>query len=399
MEAHQTPAAPPSGRTAVLGRRRRLMTWLLAALTIVVVLGGGFIGASLYTDQPRFCASCHEMRPYYDAWAKGPHSGQWCVDCHVGQSYPARFAHKFVALKEVVTHFTGNPTFPKPTPPTIADAQCSSCHKTVAPKLAKAFSHADHASQGPCQACHADSGHSVTRSALATANLLNPNVVNLPLTTTMATVGHGAADVAGHVSTGCTRCHDLKKTGCQLCHTPSHAPMGACEKCHQAGPKWVFSHPTQGDCTSCHALPSNHFKPASAPLPACLTCHTQPGVSWKFQHPAASSDCQSCHSLPSNHFQPVSASLTPCSACHAQPGVSWKFRHPAASSDCSSCHTPPAGHSAGQCSTCHHQTGVSFAFQHPSTGAPHGIGNRTCADCHPNGYTTHSCTCHGGRRG
>ncbi len=75
------------------------------AVTIVillaVVLAALFVGTALATDRPQFCPSCHEMQPYYDAWANGPHKDVWCIDCHVPEGMPARFAHKFVALTEV----------------------------------------------------------------------------------------------------------------------------------------------------------------------------------------------------------------------------------------------------------------------------------------------------------
>ena len=370
------------------------MKWLLGSVAGLVVLASLFVGAAFYTDQPQFCASCHEMKPYVDAWASGPHRSQWCIDCHVGQGYPARLAHKFATLQEVVAHFSGDTSFPRPSTVVVLDADCSACHASVSPKAAKGFDHAAHATQGPCQACHADSGHGVTPAALTAANAFNPAVVRIPLGSAIATVGAGSADVSGHVSIMCTRCHDLRKTGCQKCHTASHKPRGDCQTCHNAGPKWVFTHPTKAECQMCHTPSAKHFKPASGSLTPCTTCHDRPGKAWTFKHPAANATCTSCHALKTEHFKPASGSLGPCAVCHKQVGVSWKFTHPSSSADCRSCHAAPSGHSAGQCSQCHHKTGVSFAFSHPSTGAPHGIGNRTCIQCHPDGYTTHKCTCH-----
>ena len=335
------------------------------------------------------------MKPYYDAWAHGPHSSQWCVDCHVDRGYPARFAHKFSALHEVIAHFSGDTSFPRPSTVAVSDAHCSTCHASVSPSLAKGFDHAAHASQGPCQACHAESGHGVTQSALTAVNAFNPAVVRIPLGSAIATVGAGSADVSGHVQIMCTRCHDLKKTGCAKCHAANHRPRGDCQQCHKAGPKWAFTHPTQAECQLCHTPSAKHFKPASGDLTPCTQCHDHPGTAWTFKHPAGSPNCASCHALPSNHYKPASGSLAACPTCHTQPGVSWKFAHPGSSADCLSCHTAPSGHSTGQCSACHHKTGVSFAFAHPAIAPRHGIAGRTCVQCHPNGYTTHSCTCHG----
>ncbi len=44
------------------------------------------------TSTPQFCSSCHEMKPMYEAWLKGPHGPlgnkggavrATCVDCHL----------------------------------------------------------------------------------------------------------------------------------------------------------------------------------------------------------------------------------------------------------------------------------------------------------------------------
>jgi nitrate/TMAO reductase-like tetraheme cytochrome c subunit len=367
-----------------------------------LLLGVLFVGTALWTDRPEFCGTCHEMRPYVDAWASGPHKNVWCVDCHIGKSYAARFAHKFVALQEVVGHFSGDTNFPLAKPPTMADKDCSTCHAQVTPKLvASGFSHSLHESKAACQACHADTGHTVTQKALTAVGAYNATLVRVSFGGATASVGKGTANVSNHVKIACTRCHDLKKTGCPACHTysakhfkPVSGALPACTVCHKAGSKWAFTHPTKAECETCHTPSAKHFKPASGKLTPCSQCHTQPGKSWAFSHPQPPVDCTNCHAVPAKHFQPASGQLKPCSQCHARPGVSWKFSHPGARADCQSCHTPPTGHSAGQCSQCHHKTGVSFAFVHPSTGAPHGIGGRSCVACHPNGYTTHKCTCH-----
>jgi len=396
------PGRPTESVPARRQRPRKSSRWVVGIVVAAVLLVTLFAGTALWTDRPEFCATCHEMRPYVDAWAAGPHKNVWCVDCHVGKSYAARFAHKFSALGEVVGHFSGKAKFPMETPPNVADETCVVCHATVTPKLtASGFNHTEHESKAACQACHAETGHAVSQNALTAAGVFNPGVTRAVIGGGTATVGHGSTNVANHVKIACTRCHDMKKTGCAACHAlspkhfkPTSGALPACTQCHKAGTRWVFSHPAKGECANCHAVSAQHFKPAVGPLGACTQCHTQIGKSWAFSHPAPPVDCAKCHAVPAKHFNPSSGSLTPCTQCHTQVGVSWKVAHPGSSANCVSCHTPPSGHSAGQCSQCHHKTGVSFAFSHPNSGAPHGIGGRPCAACHPNGYTTHTCTCH-----
>ena len=45
-----------------------------------VVLGG--VAVPL-TSHPKFCASCHNIKPSYDSWVASSHKEVTCVDCHV----------------------------------------------------------------------------------------------------------------------------------------------------------------------------------------------------------------------------------------------------------------------------------------------------------------------------
>ena len=352
-----------------------------------------------------------------------------------------RLAHKFSVLGEVVAHFRGNVTFPQATPPALADAQCTRCHATVTTAGASGFDHAAHERHGPCQVCHAQTGHDVTTAVLKATGVFNGSVAPTTSTGAFAVPDQGSANLPGHVAIPCSRCHNLAATSCQRCHTPRHTKNrpGACTLCHQPGPAFVFTHPTSEDCNTCHTPSTNHFKPANGQLAPCTRCHTQPGKSWAFTHPGATADCSQCHAPSAKHFKPASGDLTPCTRCHTQPGKSWSFTHPSksatctdchavpaqhnppaasaspctrchtqpgeswafthpgSSANCQSCHTPPAEHAAngftGQCSLCHHKPGVTFTFTHPSAGE-HSYTSRPCAKCHPNGYPEAYCTCH-----
>lgn len=341
---------PDADRTRRPGARRPALT-VAVVLAFLAVL---FVGASLYTDRPDFCRSCHEMQPFYDAWASGEHKDRWCVDCHTDNGYIGRMGHKFVALREVAVHFFGTPSFPQAAPPTVPDERCTACHEHVVIKKPASFDHQRHAEKGPCQACHASDGHPVTRASLAAAGVLSAQPSLHTISTTFTIVGGGNANIAGHVKVTCTRCHGMRETGCARCHAlpaGKHPRAAACEQCHSAGPKWQFAHPTGvTQCQPCHQAPANHYRAAIRPLALCGTCHHNPGGSWKFGHPGPSAPCRDCH-------------------------------------------TPPAKHFAGQCSACHHRTGATFAFSHPSV-EEHGYRSFGCSKCHPASYTKASCTCH-----
>jgi hypothetical protein len=313
-------AHPPS-EAADTGRRNRINLRLaLVGTAVAFMLAATFVGASFYTDQPSFCLSCHEMRPYYDAWSSGGHRDRWCVDCHTNGGYIGRMGHKFVALREVAVHFFGDPKFPLATSPVVPDSRCASCHERVVIKKPTGFDHERHADKGTCQACHVASGHDVALSALAAAGVLGQERPLPSISATFAVVGSGSANVADHEKVTCTRCHDMRKTGCGRCHalpaSKKHPKSLACEQCHPAKPsasgqEWPFVHPSSSArCTSCHRTPTSHYKGE------CSVCHRQPGASFAFRHPSVGEEhtyrsmgCTKCH--PSSYAK---ASCT----CHDQ---------------------------------------------------------------------------------
>lgn len=325
--------------------------WTIIGSVSAVMIAVVFSAAVAFTDRPQFCTSCHEMQPYYDAWANGPHKDTWCVDCHVGRDFPERALHKFATFKEIIAHFRGDSTFPMANPSKLPSGTCGACHEQVKVASIEGFDHNIHESRGPCQDCHSSAGHSVSTSALREAGVLNSAIQRVAYRPgVVARVNGGSANLPGHMKVACSRCHDMKATGCGTCHKPGHEDRGACETCHRTGARFSFSHTRNAQCQTCHTLPSGHFAPKGGPLPSCGVCHQRSGQSWEFSHPD--------------------------------------------SGDCASCHTPPANHPSDKnCTGCHKQ-GASFAFVHPPTEAPHSLSKMACANCHPSGYTSHTCTCH-----
>jgi len=372
-------------------RMARARTWmsankalasLLAIVAVAIVLASTLAVASA-TDEPAFCGSaCHEMRPYHAAWQQGAHASVACVECHVDPGPVARVSHKAEAMKELWAHLTGEPRFPLATVAAIPNERCVRCHDEIGTG-ADGFDHAQHASRATCVSCHAKAGHAVSDAALQSAGVFNDSAKRPRLSSPTATVDRGKANVAGHVSVSCSRCHDMVKTGCAACHKPDHANAGpatktdACDACHTAGPTFDFTHPRgRSDCFSCHARPAEHRHEGE-----CSKCHT-PAATWSFEHPKTQS-CTKCHDRPAGH------KAGSCSTCHRNTGVNWAFSH-SASKNCASCHARPAGHKAGACASCHRGAGTTWRFSHPGSGA-------TCTACHtrPAGHRAGSCTaCH-----
>ncbi len=145
----------------------------------------------------------------------------------------------------------------------------------------------------------------------------------------------------------CFECHDGTRAAseCADCHTAPHEPLGECGTCHNAV-NWsdvTFEHPfprTGGHaglaCTDCHVIGAG--------------AEIIPGTTLA----RAETACISCHGDRHN-------GLTDCTRCHSVAG--WR----------------PAD------------------FRHPGVGEhiPFGEHRLSCSSCHPSGYASHSCSCHG----
>lgn len=318
------------------------MVFGLAAAAVIAVLTGSMI----YTERSEFCPTCHEMGPYYSAWQTSGHAAQaQCVDCHVDPGLVAHLAHKPIALKEVWDHFTRDNRFPNWSVE-VPNGRCTGCHPSVVKKSASRFSHALHEKKGSCKDCHATVGHEVTLASLKDAGILKTDATGPP-----RPGGMTPSNAPGHRAVVCQRCHDQAKMKCTTCHQAPHEAKGECSLCHKPGSKFVFVHPNGADCGGCHKKSPKH-RPTTA---ACTSCHAAGGKSWAFKHPA-SADCRSCHTPPPNHFG------TSCTSCHS--------------------------------------VKVPFAravFRHPGGTGEHSYRSFACVKCHPRGYGSASCTCHGGR--
>jgi len=304
VEEHARTRSPRLAGRPVRSRLNRFLFW--AGVAVVAVLLA--VGSLIYTEQSSFCATCHEMTPYYTAWQAGGHHGHaQCVDCHIDSGFIAHMAHKPSELKELWDHFFTDNRFPNYNVD-VPNARCVGCHKTVVTKSGSTFSHADHAKRAKCQECHATTGHVVSLDALQAAGVLKATATTPPVP-----AGLTPSAAAGHKPVVCQQCHDQAQMKCSACHQAPHEPRGECSGCHQPGANFAFVHGATGiDCSQCHTAPANHF----------------------------GADCATCHTV-------------------TVPFKKTVFTH-----------TGDTGR----------HTSTSFA----------------CVKCHPNGFATASCTCHGG---
>jgi hypothetical protein len=105
------------------------------AIVIVAIVAGavalGGVAVPL-TSHPKFCATCHNIRPSYESWAVSSHKEVTCVDCHVRSSVEGYIQDKAVAgLKDVAIYLFGTPTDAHNLQATVSSEVCLGCHRAI----------------------------------------------------------------------------------------------------------------------------------------------------------------------------------------------------------------------------------------------------------------------------
>jgi len=392
-------------------RRRR---WLIAVLTVVAVLAVSLASAFAYTRRAGFCSStCHEMRSFTTSLHKSAHRGVECAACHQDPGFRNTLAAEWVGAGHLAQHIGGvsSVELDGAGATAVPSRRCVACHpwrKLRVPKrLGTAeFDHLSHA-RVDCVVCHTRTAHPGTAG-----------VVVDPPATMLACFG---CHVGREGSGNCLFCHAAKHPGrgrCQDCHGltgwrrgllfrhqitlgKGHAAV-RCEGCHNRG---FGRRAAARPCIACH-------KPAHGGLTDCAACHRlRAWLPHTYRHPSVAShvgpgwtkfSCNSCH--PGGAFSVVSCGChTPpsghprlagghrwliCGSCHVG-GAGAALR-------CTRCHAAPHKRPA-ECARCHGLASWrSTSFVHPAAG-PHLSGSRrlACRACHPSGYGSATCGCHG----
>ena len=78
------------------------------------------------TSHPKFCGSCHVMKPFYDSWKTSSHNEVPCVECHIPPGITSEIRKKYEALAMVARYFTG--TYSTNPWTEIEDEACLKCH-------------------------------------------------------------------------------------------------------------------------------------------------------------------------------------------------------------------------------------------------------------------------------
>lgn len=166
--------------------------------------------------------------------------------------------------------FTGLPADAEP-------SGCLDCH-TDLPE-SKPFSHKAHAAGRTCRQCHASADHSRTLILRARLGLAQPMRAAVGEKDLSAIPPSGKpSKLRGHRPVACSRCHDMRASSCDTCHTapePAHY-RARCTACH--APSRAFSeprltHPTFGAHTTATASCDACHSKGGGQRPACRSCH------------------------------------------------------------------------------------------------------------------------------
>lgn len=111
------------------------MTRKPPALVIAGVVAGALAlgGAAIpLTNHPKFCASCHTIRPSYESWTQSSHKEVECISCHVRPGLEGWLHDKaWNGTKDLAIQVFGTPPEPHDLQAQVDSAVCLNCHRHI----------------------------------------------------------------------------------------------------------------------------------------------------------------------------------------------------------------------------------------------------------------------------
>ena len=146
------------------------VNWLAASVCVLLGIPAGVgsfafyygEGTSYFSNDPRACVNCHIMRDQYDGWQKASHHiSATCVDCHLPDTFFAKYAAKasngWHHSKAFTLQDFEEPIRIKEANAAILQANCARCHESTVHAIVSDSRAARDAMQ--CVHCHAAVGH------------------------------------------------------------------------------------------------------------------------------------------------------------------------------------------------------------------------------------------------
>ena len=220
------------------------------AVIVITLAVLGVVAAAVaipLTNDPRFCASCHTIKPSYESWAVSTHKEVTCVACHVRPTFEGFMEDKVIkGMHDVWVTLVGTPKRPEDLKATVHSEVCLSCHRNMlriselatrdlSGPLKKAgliMEHRKHMEafnkrgkgEG-CTTCHATVVHSQPYKGYS--SVVPRGHIKLDELPKAEREALDASMVKAHRTTDCFRCHDGKQEykgkilsrKCETCHT------------------------------------------------------------------------------------------------------------------------------------------------------------------------------------
>lgn len=105
------------------------------AVIVITLAILGVVAAAIaipLTNQPKFCASCHVIKPSYDTWVRSTHRDVTCVACHVRPTFEGFIQDKVIkGTHDVWVTVFGPPQNWEDLKATVHSEVCLSCHSNM----------------------------------------------------------------------------------------------------------------------------------------------------------------------------------------------------------------------------------------------------------------------------
>ncbi|HEY3198674.1 MAG TPA: NapC/NirT family cytochrome c [Nitrospirales bacterium] len=105
------------------------------AVIVITLAVLGVVAAAVaipLTNDPKFCASCHTIKPSYQTWVVSTHKEVTCVACHVRPTFEGFVQDKVIkGTHDVWVTLIGHPKKPDDLKATVHSEVCLSCHANM----------------------------------------------------------------------------------------------------------------------------------------------------------------------------------------------------------------------------------------------------------------------------
>lgn len=240
---------------------------LLTALAIVFLL---LVLLFSLSSSPLFCASCHNIRPYYLSWKASNHSKVHCLSCHQKPSLDGWLEARLKGVENLWLYVLKKKRSYRER---VSDLACLSCHQEIREKIVGKkirMNHKEALSGKHCFECHPNRGHGEEKAVAMMEQCLP---CHLKRGRELNCSGCHRVDIAFDPNVNLSNyrlSHLVKRPNCKHCHQAS--TTRECNNCHQtemphplgwregAHAREAFvnkrncyrCHPKAGFCASCH---------------------------------------------------------------------------------------------------------------------------------------------------